>query len=632
MKSIKFVITIAMSLMMLVLSIILVTYAANEFYEEKKATMRVEAKQSLVALDSLTQLWYSSKKNELEYMHSMIANSEMSEDDVRYILQQSLTDQDLKNAYVGYSDGRFILNSLSAQQKIGNSGYTPTTRKWYQEALAAGKPVLVSPYLNGDGSNEVVTTIAIPLVVNGKTKGVIGIDSSVSKLQNLLRSIPIPSKTQVMMVDAQDKILAHSSDIELLTSTADISSIIPVLTKNRSSTSSQNEIVNGIDSYIITMPVLDNWSIVMILNRDALVAPLNSSIVALLVFAVVNIAVAVAFISYITTILIKPLVTVNKHLNTAANGSGDLTVRLKQNSNDEVGQICQSFNAFNTTLQDMVNELSNSMNEVTDTSEKVKLIATETSKNVGHQQLEIEQISTAVHEMNAAAYEIAQNIARSAEESDIAERNIQEGSREVTETTKKIQYVSEQILNTADIADNLNGEITQISSVVEVISKIAEQTNLLALNAAIEAARAGENGRGFAIVADEVRNLAQKTQLSTEDIRKTIDSLQTKSRDLVSIMEDNRVLTNETTDQANIANIKLEKVVDSIRTISDMSMQIASASEEQHIVSEDIGKNIESIHILSREVTKQAKQTDEASMSLINVVDKANKQLSMFKV
>ncbi|MGF1835219.1 methyl-accepting chemotaxis protein [Photobacterium sanguinicancri] len=632
MKSIKFVITIAMSLMMLVLSIILVTYAANEFYEEKKATMRVEAKQSLVALDSLTQLWYSSKKNELEYMHSMIANSEMSEDDVRYILQQSLTDQDLKNAYVGYSDGRFILNSLSAQQKIGNSGYTPTTRKWYQEALAAGKPVLVSPYLNGDGSNEVVTTIAIPLVVNGKTKGVIGIDSSVSKLQNLLRSIPIPSKTQVMMVDAQDKILAHSSDIELLTSTADISSIIPVLTKNRSSTSSQNEIVNGIDSYIITMPVLDNWSIVMILNRDALVAPLNSSIVALLVFAVVNIAVAVAFISYITTILIKPLVTVNKHLNTAANGSGDLTVRLKQNSNDEVGQICQSFNAFNTTLQDMVNELSNSMNEVTDTSEKVKLIATETSKNVGHQQLEIEQISTAVHEMNAAAYEIAQNIARSAEESDIAEKNIQEGSREVTETTKKIQYVSEQILNTADIADNLNGEITQISSVVEVISKIAEQTNLLALNAAIEAARAGENGRGFAIVADEVRNLAQKTQLSTEDIRKTIDSLQTKSRDLVSIMEDNRVLTNETTDQANIANIKLEKVVDSIRTISDMSMQIASASEEQHIVSEDIGKNIESIHILSREVTKQAKQTDEASMSLINVVDKANKQLSMFKV
>lgn len=632
MKSIKTTIASTMSVMMLLLSTILVVYATNGLYEEKRADITVQAKQSLSSLSTLTSFWQQSKIIELEYIHAMVADKSLSEEEVRNVLNKALTDKSLKFAYVGYSDGRFILNDRQAQEEALAAGFDPRQREWYRSALQAHKPALISPYVSSDSSREVVVTMVMPLTIDGETKGVIGIDSSVSLLEELLRSVPTPPDSQIMMLDEENRILAHSNNGLMLKPSSDVSGSIAPLTRNRSAATSTRTTINDIDSYIVNSPVLESWSLVILLNRDAMVEPLRDRARSLILFALASIIIAITVIVLLTNKLISPLASVNKHLRQAAQGAGDLTIRLQSHSKDEVGQICTSFNDFNHTLQDMVKELHGSMAQVTSTSTQVKQIAFQASDNVEAQQIEIEKVSTAIHEMNAAAHEIAQNISRSADEADPAQTNILEGNQEVNATSKQIQDVAEKVHATAQVVENLSQQTGKISHVVDVITNIAEQTNLLALNAAIEAARAGENGRGFAVVADEVRNLAQKTQSSTEEIRETISNLQLGSENLVNIMKENSSLTLQTVTQADKASEKLESVVASIKEISDMSAQIASASEEQHIVSEDIGKNIESIHTLSREVTEQAHATDQASVELERVVDLASKQLGQFRV
>ncbi|WP_260258707.1 methyl-accepting chemotaxis protein [Vibrio intestinalis] len=632
MKSIKTTFALSMAVMMLLLSTILVSYSTVALYEEKRSSTTVEAKQSLAALDTLVKFWESNKVVELQYIHAMINDQDLTESEIRNILQKSLSDKSLRNTYVAYNDGRFILDDLDQQQIATSQGYDPRQRVWFQQAIQANAPVLTQPYVTNDNSQIVVATMAMPLVIAGQTVGVIGIDTTIEKLEQLLRSIPAPPDAQTMLIDQSHQILAHTSDGYSLQSAETISPVISELAKNRSQTITERVEINGVDSHIITQPLPHNWTLTMVLDRQAMVTPLRERVRSLIIFSIALIIFSTVTIVFVAGKLAKPLLKVNQLLSHAADGAGDLTIRLESKSKDEVGQISQSFNRFNQKLQSMIGEINGSMNQVTSTSNSVKDIAKRAANNVEMQQIEIEKVSTAVHQMNAAAQEIAQNISRTAETAVEAEQSIRSGNQEVTATSAQIQSMAEQMLATTDAVSSVSQRAEEISNVVDVINTIAEQTNLLALNAAIEAARAGDNGRGFAVVAEEVRNLAQKTQDSTEEIHSTITRLQEEARSLVGVMEQNSQMTGETVSQATLAVERLNTVVTAIENISEMSAQIASASEEQHIVSADIGRNIEAIHELSREVTDQAHHTDEASIELTAAVDTATHQLNQFKI
>jgi len=615
-------------MIMLCLAILFVGFSAQGLVAEKRISLTVQSKQSMSSISELTKLWVHNKEQELKNLQAYLSDAHQDLTQTRKILQRARLDETLISTYVGLTDGRFILDNEIMEKKVVASGYDPRSRGWYKKAIVSNKPVLLNPYVTDDDSKETVITLAIPYIVDGEIRGVVGIDSSVSLLQTMLRGIPVPTNSQVMMMDSEGTILAHSQDGQQLKKITDI---IPAINELADDAPMLRADVNGVDSYIITGPVLSGWSMVIVLDRDAMVKPLRDRIVNLLLFTMALIILGCVIIMWVSNKLIKPLVVVDELLSQAAHGKGDLTITLDVKTKDEVGSICHSFNGFNASLKDMLMALSVSMNAVTKTSHRVKAVAAESAINVKEQQTEIESVSTAVHELNAAAYEIAQNISRSSDSTKDAETAVLKGYQEVDATCKSAERIMQEVQKSAEMVTALSQQTEQINSVIDVINAIADQTNLLALNAAIEAARAGEHGRGFAVVADEVRNLATKTQSSTAEIRLTIESLQNDAQSLVTVMQDNTNLTDTTLKQASLASATLNTVVSSIQDINDMSAQIAAASEEQHVVSEELGRNIETIHELSRQVTEQARITDEASEELESVVDLAAVQLSQFK-
>ncbi|MGR6837844.1 methyl-accepting chemotaxis protein [Aliivibrio wodanis] len=627
--SVKTKVATTFGLIMILLSIMLVVFATQGLVEEKKKSLTIQSKQAIESISALSEAWVENKKQELNTIQAFLSEPGMTSHMIRNALKYAMNDTSLQNAYVGFDTGRFLLDDLEAENGAKSAGYDPRTRNWYQAALSAGKPILLNPYVTTDVSKRVVVTMAMPYSNRGAVRGVLGIDTTVSHLQTLMRKVPVPDNSQVMMIDGQGKILAHTVDGYQL---KDVDVFSPKLHAMLGKEDNIRTDILGHDSYVITVPMLEEWTMMIVLDHNSIVAPLRDRIINLILFALGVIVAGSIFVIWMSARLIRPLESVDEMLAKAAEGKGDLTITLPVGSKDEVGSICTSFNSFNFTLRGMMTDLTDNMVEVTSTSHSVKDIANEAAKNVESQQIEIEKVSTAVHEMNAAAAEIAQSISRTSEASENAESFIREGFQEVQSTSENIKLLANKVDISSDMVEELSVKTGQINSIVDVINTIAEQTNLLALNAAIEAARAGESGRGFAVVADEVRNLATKTQSSTEEIRKTIEGLQADAKGLVFAMEENKGMTENTVNQAEVASKKLTLVVKAIQEINDMSAQIASASEEQHIVSADIGKNIESIHELSREVTTQARDTDLASNKLEMVVSQAEANLAKFKI
>ncbi|WP_371850906.1 methyl-accepting chemotaxis protein [Pseudomonas sp. 21C1] len=245
---------------------------------------------------------------------------------------------------------------------------------------------------------------------------------------------------------------------------------------------------------------------------------------------------------------------------------------------------------------------------------------------------EIDQVATAVQEMSATAQDVARNASQAAQAAGHADQAAGNGKRVVMATSSNITALAEEIGRAVSVVQLLAKDSENINLILTTISGIAEQTNLLALNAAIEAARAGEQGRGFAVVADEVRNLAQKTQLATKEIHSMIQQLQKGTREVVSVMEKSQASTNESVKQAGDASTALDSITQAVTVINDMNNQIASAAEEQSAVAEDINRNIISIGQVATEVVGGASEASEASRELTMLADVQRNLVNQFKL
>ncbi|MCO4172588.1 methyl-accepting chemotaxis protein [Aeromonas veronii] len=356
-------------------------------------------------------------------------------------------------------------------------------------------------------------------------------------------------------------------------------------------------------------------------------ASLQSSVLVILLILGITLAATVVVGNRVT----KPLADAVLALNDIANGDGDLTQRLKVQSQDEIGQLASAFNRFVERIQSVVSQVGETSNHLFSAVDKLHHLSEHYDHQMQGHSRETDQVVTAVTEMSSTAQEVAASASNAATATSDAARESDAARGVVSGAINSINRLVGEVHTASGVIEQLAQETAKIGSVVEVIRGIAEQTNLLALNAAIEAARAGEQGRGFAVVADEVRSLAGRTQQSTKEINEMLQRLQGGVKQAVEVMQASEDRSQETVQEASHIASSLDSMVMAVSTINDMNIQIATAAEEQHAVSEEINKNLVAIQQIVSELTSAAVESNSTTRDLANTGDKLRKLVSQFR-
>lgn len=330
--------------------------------------------------------------------------------------------------------------------------------------------------------------------------------------------------------------------------------------------------------------------------------------------------------------IIKPIRHITTTAKDIADGEGDLTKRLDESSKDELGELAHWLNQFINNIQELVRGLGEATTHVATAAEQMQSITTATNQNIRQQQLQTDQVATAINEMSATVLEVANNTSAAENAASQAQTESNNGQAIVQESMVVIETLSSEVEQAAQVIQSLANDSQSVGAVLDVIKDIAEQTNLLALNAAIEAARAGEQGRGFAVVADEVRTLATRTQESTQEIQSIIEKLQVGAQNSVAVMETGRTQARTSVEQSFKIRDALDSIVSSISTINNMNTQIATAAEEQSAVAEEINKNVTTISQIADETSSSAQNISDSGTELANMAHQLESSVKRFIV
>lgn len=535
------------------------------------------------------------------------------------------THPSLAYIWAGLEDTGYV----SWPKSDSSANYDPTQRSWYKKAQGTNQPVRIPAYLDAFTQAPLVDYVHTFTGADG-VKGVVGVDVTLEKLTELLAQVKFGGEGYVIMVEDTGIILADPADPQ--------NNFKPIREASRdyaslaASASVQELIIDNQQWFakVYQSPELD-WKFIGLIPSQAVYAQANSLITQIVIIATIMVGLFAIIGAFLSGVVVRPIKMMAARLADISRGEGDLTQRLTVLSNDEAGQMAQAFNDFIGSIDSIVGRTKSSCHSIGNVAHESEGLSHSLSDIVTKQANSVDHLSTAFNEMVATANEVASNCSAAASSAEHSEAQVQEGNRLIQQTMDSLHGLESELNGSNESMVALSHESNNIVGILDTIKGIAEQTNLLALNAAIEAARAGEQGRGFAVVADEVRTLAGRTADSTDEIDKLLTRLQQQTQVVAGKMEHSVAVANGSVQLASETYKVFEQILESVLSIKDMMIQISASAEEQHLVAEEINNNVLVIHDGANESNSLSSQVSQTAASLNQLASELQDMVSRFK-
>lgn len=641
-----FIATITLPL--LIISVLMVNQLIDKTYDDFTAANNREVKQ----IDNTIQVFFRQVKKNVVYLTEKaqlknageqvetymdvmssqqmtpMSNSEV-ERNVFSLFQQFADSHDgISYIYFGNEQGGYIQwpeGPVEAQ-------YDPRPRPWYRTGIEGnGKATRTKAYYWEPDDATIISTVKT-ITRNGQLVGVAGMDVSLKALTEMVKKIKVGESGYLMVVEDTGNVLVdakHPSN--------NFKQIANIQNgKYRELAQQQQGVfeleIDGEDylANVYTSPEM-GWKFVSFMQASEVFRSANNMIWLIVVISAVLLAIFATLAVYIAKLISEPIVKVTRGLEEISAGGGDLTQRLTIETKDETGKLSESFNHFLGSIAKLVREIKLSSTNVHGSADKTSELASNLNSAIKHQQQALELSSTAVNEMAATANEVASSCANAADSANNTKHSAESGQGLINQALESVSTLSVLTQQSVENVQNLGAESENITSILDVIRGIAEQTNLLALNAAIEAARAGEQGRGFAVVADEVRALSKRTYESTEEITTQLSKLRSMTQSVAADMDTSLEKSHQTVKFTEDAKAFFDKITESVDQISEMNTQIATAAEEQQVVAEDISRNVVEIKVAADDVADISEEAGDNAHKLNGLSSDLDKLVQKFK-